>query len=450
MRIIHRGIQKPANGNAGEASDRFLNHDVYTGKIESIAFGGDGVLKQDGLVVFVPFAAPQDRVEIEIHSKKKNFARGKLLKIYENSPSRVSPRCPYFGTCGGCQLQHLNESAQIDAKRAFVIDALARIGKIKIDHLEFTPAKQLWHYRRHIRLNLRPQNSGFSAGYIGHDPAEFVPVYQCSIFLPQTDPFFKLLQGFVEQLQSDGIKEASVRLIKNDQGILLAFQFFPRLPSNHFLAEKFLAENRQCQGILMHSPEEKKEWAETECQIELFGLKAKFSPFGFVQNHPEQNENLYQAVIGALPDAAGTILDLYCGIGLTSLLFARKGWRAIGVEAHPETVALAKENASLNRLFAAEFYEGKSEEIGIELLKKEKPDVVLCNPPRTGLNPAIVQALLEACTTSIFYISCMPSTLARDLQKLGDGGYKIQKIHAFDMFPQTTHVETFVHLKKLR
>ncbi len=446
--------------------------DMQNGKIESVAFGGDGVLKQDGLVVFIPFTAPQDRVAIEIHSKKKNFARGKLLKIYENSPSRVSPRCPYFGTCGGCQLQHLNESAQIDAKRAFVLDALARIGKIKIDHLEFTPAKQLWHYRRHIRLNLRPQNRGFAAGYIGHDPAQFVPIKQCPIFLsdlrnpapsgagqpssvlfsgveetpPFKEEFFKSLQDFVAELQNNGIKDASVRLIKNDQKLLLAFQFFPKLPNNHFIAEKFLFD---CQGILMHSPEEIKEWGQTDCLVELFGLKAKFSPFGFVQNHPEQNENLYRAVLDALPSEAGTILDLYCGIGLTSLLFARKGWRAIGVEAHPETVALAKENASLNGLMGVEFHEGKSEDIGIELLKKEKPDAVLCNPPRTGLDPSIVQALLEARTTSIFYISCMPSTLARDLQKLEDGGYKIQKIHAFDMFPQTTHVETFVQLKRV-
>ncbi len=410
------------------------------GRIESVAFGGDGVLKQDGLVVFVPFTAPQDRVEIQIHAKKKNFARGKLLKIVENSPQRVSPRCPYFGTCGGCQLQHLNENAQIDAKRAFVLDALARIGKIKIDHLEFTAAKQLWNYRRHIRLNLRPQNSGFTAGYTGHDPAEFVPVDQCPIFLPDLKP----LQRLVEVLNSDGIKEANVRLIKNGPKILLAFQFFPHLPSNYFLAE-----NSEWQGVLMHSPREQKQWGQTDCQIELFGLKAKFSPFGFVQNHPEQNENLYQAVVDALPEAAGTILDLYCGIGLTSLLFARKGWRAIGVEAHPETVALAKENASLNGLMGAEFHEGMSEKIGIELLKKEKPDAVLCNPPRTGLDPAITQALLEARPPLIFYISCMPSTLARDLQKLVEDGYKIQKIHAFDMFPQTTHVETFVCLKKV-
>ncbi len=418
------------------------------GKIDSIAFGGEGILKHEGLVVFVPYTAPQDDVEIQIQAKKKNFARAKLVKIVENSPDRICPRCPYFGTCGGCQLQHLTDSAQIHAKRAFVIDALSRIGKIKIDDLTVVPAKDLWHYRRHIRLKLRKENTGFVAGYIGHDPSQFVPVNQCAIFLPESDPFLAKLQGFLQGLSSEGIEEASVRLIKNDQRILLAFQFSSFLPVNHPLTEKFIAENSQCEGILMQSPQELKQWGQTECEIQILGLKAKFSPFGFVQNHPEQNENLYKALLEELPGKSGKILDLYCGIGLTSLLFARKGWQSIGVESHPETVALAKENASLNGLISAIFYEGKSETVGIELLKKERPDAVLCNPPRTGLHPSVVQALLEVQPHCILYVSCMPATLARDLQKLAEGGYRIKQIQAFDMFPQTTHVETFVSLVK--
>ena len=164
-----------------------------------------------------------------------------------------------------------------------------------------------------------------------------------------------------------------------------------------------------------------------------------------MQNHPEQSENLYQAIADALPHTAKKILDLYCGIGLTSLLFARNGKKVIGVESHPETIALAQENATRNKL-SIQFLEGKAETLGAQLLKKEHPDLVLCNPPRTGLDPALVQALVEEKPPHLLYVSCMPGTLARDLQKLTAGGYHIERVQGFDMFPQTTHVETLVQL----
>ena len=195
----------------------------------------------------------------------------------------------------------------------------------------------------------------------------------------------------------------------------------------------------------MHSPSEQKHWGDVHCQTELLGLKARFSPLGFVQNHPEQSENLYQAIADALPTTTKKILDLYCGIGLTSLLFARAGKEVTGVESRPETIALAQENPARNKL-PIQFLEGKAEILGAQLLKKEHPDLVLCNPPRTGLDPALVQALLEEKPSHLLYVSCMPATLARDLQKLTAGGYHIDKIQGFDMFPQTTHVETLVKL----
>lgn len=419
------------------------------GKIETIAFGGEGILRDQGLVVFVPFTAPGDTATIELFAKKKNFAKGKLIFLEDPSPMRTEPKCPYFGLCGGCQLQHLNYSAQIAVKQTFVRDALKRIGKIEVADITVVPSKLKWHYRRHIRLKLKKDGGGFAAGYTGCDNISFLPIAECSIFLPSNHTLFLSLKPLLSSLQNEGIDEGSLRIIKTDDDkFLLVFAFNADIPKNSSICEKALADHREWQGIIMHSPKQQMQWGETDCKAELLGLKAYFSPLGFVQNHPEQSLNLYQAILDSLPQNSEKILDLYCGIGLTSLLFARAGKTVIGVEAHVETIKLAKENASANHL-SIEFFAGSAESLGVQLLKTRRPDVVLCNPPRTGLDDALVQVLIEEKPPSLLYVSCMPSTLARDLQKLIQGGYQIDQIRGFDMFPQTTHVETLVSLKLL-
>lgn len=417
------------------------------GTISSIAFGGSGILRHDGLVVFVPFTAQGDTVTVELTSRKKNFATGKLLSLTHPSPSRITPRCPHFGTCGGCQLQHLDYPAQLDAKRSFILDTLQRIGNIPLQDLPLHPAKDQWHYRRHIRLTLRKSVTGFMAGYIGFDPAQFVLTQQCPIFLEPYNRLLETLVPFLSALSNQGIEEGSVRLIKtHTDKFLLAFHFSPTLPQNHTIAQQLLPQNPSWQGILMHSPREKRHWGDVSCQIEVLGLKAHFSPFGFVQIHPEQSEHLYRAILSTIDSTTTNILDLYCGIGITSLLFARAGKKVIGIESHPETLFLAKKNAALNHINNVQFLEGKAESHGVTILKKMRPDTVLCNPPRTGLDPVLLEALCAEKPHTLLYISCMPATLARDLKKLVLAGYTLQSIQGFDMFPQTTHVETLAVL----
>lgn len=417
---------------------------MIKGKVETIAFGGEGILRDQGLVVFVPFTAPDDEATIEILSQKKSFAKGKLISVDKPSPDRTEPKCPYFGTCGGCQLQHLNYSAQVAAKQIFIRDALQRIGKLAVNDISVTPSKLQWNYRRHIRLKLQKEGQGLSAGYTGCDNATFLPISQCPIFLSRENPLFSSLKSFLAALSNEGFEEGSLRVIKTQHDkFLLVFSFNNALPRNNAICEE---EAAKWQGILMHSPHEQKQWGDVECNIELFGLQAHFSPLGFIQNHPEQSENLYRAIVEALPKHAYKVLDLYCGIGLTSLLFARDGKTVVGVESHPETIALAKENAAANNL-SIEFFAGRAEILGVQLLRQMRPDAVLCNPPRTGLDDALVQALIEEKPARLLYVSCMPGTLARDLQKLTQGGYQIESVRGFDMFPQTTHVETFVSLK---
>lgn len=422
---------------------------MIQGTIQSIAFGGEGILRHDGLVIFVPFTAPGDDVEVELHYNKKNFAHGKLLHINKPSPSRTEPRCIYFGSCGGCQLQHMNYPAQIEAKRTFILDALKRIGKIEVADVTVHPATEQWNYRRHIRLKLKKEEAGFKSGYIGCNSSQFINIAKCPIFIPSEEGLLGTLEPLLANLSNEGIEEGSLRLIKTDQGkFILAFSFFPELPSNFKITKEAFDNNPSWQGIIAQSPHEKLIFGDITCETKFLGLKAHFSPFGFLQNHPEQSENLYRAILNALPQGCEKVLDLYCGIGITSLLFAKQNKMVWGVESHPETIALAKDNAKLNQL-TVQFFEGKAEILGAELIKAEQPDVVLCNPPRTGIDPELLHVLITEKPACILYVSCMPSTLARDLQKLIQSGYKIESIQGFDMFPQTTHVETLVMLRRL-
>ncbi len=430
---------------AVEASKEVKDSGMVNGTIDTIAFGGSGILRHDGLVIFIPFTAPQDLAAITITHQKKNFAEGKLLRLLEPSPLRTAPTCSHFGTCGGCQLQHLAYPAQLQAKRTFILDSLNRIGKIPLSDITVHPALAQWHYRRHIRLTLKNQAGGFSAGYLGTNPSEFVPVSECPIFHSPETPLLRSLHPLLSTLSNEGIEDATLRIIKADGNkFLLAFHTTPDLPKNHTLAQKTLDNNPLLQGILFHSPKKTLHYGNITCTATTLGIKARFSPFGFVQNHPEQSEKLYQALLDNLPPTR-TLLDLYCGIGITSLLFARQNIKVTGIESHPETLALAKENARLNNL-TVQFHEGKAETLAPALLKQLRPDTLLCNPPRTGLDPKLLAALTTEKPPCILYVSCMPSTLARDLKELLRAGYKIAHIEAFDMFPQTTHVETLVKL----
>ncbi len=419
---------------------------MIQGTIESLAFGGEGILRHNGLVIFVPFTAPGDVVEVEIQTKKKNFAHGKLLRLIQPAKMRTEPRCPYFGSCGGCQFQHIDYPHQVESKRTFILDALKRIGKIDYDDVTVLPAKEQWQYRRHIRLNLRNEGEGFKAGYIGCNPSEFIAVTQCPIFIPKEDALLKDLRPLLIALSNKEIEKGSLRIIKTDsEKFILALTFSPALPGNADEIGTALNTLTNLQGIVMQSPSGKKIFGDIRCETEILGLKARFSPFGFLQNHPQQSAHLYLAIRQALSVNSSKILDLYCGIGITSLLIAtqKKVW---GVESHAETLQLAKENASLNNITSVEFCEGKAESLGVELLKSKRPDTVICNPPRLGIDPVLLQALINEKPANILYVSCMPSTLARDLQKLIQSGYRIERIQGFDMFPQTTHVETLVKL----
>ncbi len=403
--------------------------------IEDLAFGGNGVLKDNGFVVFVPFTAPQDVVTVNLTQKKKSHGFGTLVSIEKKSPHRIEPKCPHYGTCGGCQLQHINYGAQLEAKRNFIQDALKRIGRIDFAVPPVVPASLEWNYRKHIRLNLRIKGLGFQAGYIGCDGQEFVAVASCPLFAEE--PWDVAL----ETLFNLGIEQGSLRIFKTStEKLILAFSFSPALPKNReAFAKGALKDN--IQGIVFQAPGQKESFGTVHDEITVEEFRFRYSPYGFIQNHPEQSLNIYRTLREMINPSHKQVLDLYCGIGISSLLLKRE---VIGIESHPDSVKFAIENARLNQVSSAKFVEAKVESAKIY---QYRADTVLINPPRTGLLPSVIADLLNLKPKELIYTSCMPSTLARDLKDLTPF-YTIQEVKAFDMFPQTTHVETIVKLKR--
>ncbi len=419
---------------------------MLKGSIETIAFGGNGIMRHDGYVIFIPFTAPGDQVTANLIHKKKHHGIGKLQTIDYPSPLRTTPSCPFFGTCGGCQLQHITYTAQLEIKRTFVQDALERIAKVSVIVPPLSPAENPWNYRRHIRLNIR----GNSAGYIATDQHTLTTVDQCPIFISHKDsPILEQIQSFLSQFDPTDFEEASLKVFKqNNHQFLLVFTFGKIIPKQaEHLAQIALKSYPNWEGVILHSPTCTHTFGNTECSVDILGLSMSFSPFGFIQNHPEQSQKLYTSILDAIPPEAGKVLDLFCGIGTTSLLMAQRGAEVIGIELHQDTVELAKQNAQQNGINNVTFMSGKAEKITRGLIENFKPDCVLCNPPRIGLDQSLVQTLINARPKYLLYVSCMPATLARDIRFFIDAGYQLERVQAFDMFPQTTHVETLISLR---
>ena len=427
------------------------NETIIKGQIESLAFGGQGILRHQGLVIFVPFTAPGDIITCRILKLKPSFAIGELIQVDVPSPERVKPRCPYFGTCGGCQLQHLSYEEQLEHKRQSVADALKRIGKISADiDTKIVPAKQNWCYRRHVNLKLIQDGSGFKAGYTAVDNVTLLPVEVCPIFVDETNPILKQLQEVVAMFVSPQLNEGKVTILKQEQDKFLLHFHFKILPINvKEIIFQAMTRWNGWSGVIASSFEKTLSYGNTTCSMEIDDLKFIFSSQAFIQNHPEQSSNIYRYVSDLAKKAkASKILDLYCGIGCTTLMLAKQADQVIGIENNSDAIEMAKANAQLNQLPNAVFVKANVEKVIQKYLNEARPDFVLVNPPRTGMDRQVIRALNERKPSQIVYISCMPSTLARDLRFLCEGSYDLTSCIAFDMFPQTAHVETVVTLKK--
>lgn len=384
-------------------------------------FGGKGITRIDGCVTFVPFTAPGDVAQITIQQKKKNYQEGEIKKLEVPSPYRTPPRCPHFTSCGGCQFQHISYEQQLRIKQGFVQEAL------QVPYVPISPSPKQWNYRTHIRLNLRKKEQGFEMGFIGTDNRSIIKPRVCPLFLE--DPiFFSALSKELLALPNEGISSASLRIFKGSEKPLLAFSTYPHLP-------KKLPLFSFASGVAYKSPRKEHHRGKTTLSYSLCGLTVPFSPYGFMQNNLPLSEAIYNTLLARIGETPKKILDLYSGVGIPMALLEKKGHQVIGVEA----------NKNLPSLPSSKIYRSRVEAILPKLLQTFKPDIILVNPPKVGLSKE-VRLLLDS--NIIYYLSCMPPTLARDLNDLKKR-YHLDHVEAFDLFPQTTHVETLLRIKKI-
>lgn len=423
--------------------------DLLEGEVENIAFGGEGVIKSAGQVVFVPFTAVGDFVRVRVTKLYKNYVIASLEAILRPSQDRVRPLCPHFGICGGCQLQHVSYQAQISSKQQAVEQNLKRIGRIQNLHCQSPSKANLqWAYRRHIRLTLKKKAVGFVSGYIGIDNVSFLEIQQCPIF-SQNVEVFEQFQLLVSKLDSTGIEKANATLLKmeSETGFIIAFRFENAFPKNFKqMAQEALA-SPLWKGVSAIAGRAKQAYGVTTVSYKIEDLHVKASPYAFIQNHPEQSYQIYVDVCALIErNQAKQVLDLYCGIGIFSLMLAKRGITTCGVEQNKEAVELARENAIGNGVKNVKFIQADA---ALELPKNSfflDIDHLIVNPPRRGLDPKVIEAFKKRLPKKLIYISCMPATLARDLNRLMSLGYKVTFCRIYDMFPQTAHVETIVEL----
>lgn len=421
--------------------------EILKGYVDAMASKGQGIIRHNGLVTFTPFTAPGDKIQYELIQMKKNYALGKLVQVQEPSESRIPARCPYFGTCGGCQLQHINYASQLEYKREWIEDALNKIGKLKVSVPSVTPAKQQWVYRRRVNLFLKYSKGSFKTGYFATDNTSILEVQSCPIFIDEKDPILKTTQELCSQLKCKDHFDARLTILKDGEKYLLHFNF-RTLPENAYdLLSSFLEKHSFISGILASSKIKFLQFGISETTCQVAGLTFNLNTKTFIQAHPEQSENIYQEIKNlSIQLNPKEILDLYCGIGISTLLLAKQGFKTTGVESSPESIKFATANALKNGLTDTQFITADVKKVLAQLLHDQKPDFVIVNPPREGLSFQVNYILQNSKIEYLLYISCMPSTLARDLKLLCEKGFRIFSIKAFDMFPQTIHVETMVLL----
>ncbi len=387
-------------------------------------YGGEAMGRlEDGRAVFVAFGLPGETVRVRLTEQKRGFARATLLEVLTPSPQRILPRCVHFGICGGCHYQMLPYPAQLKLKETVLRDQLTRIGRIQNPPIrEMVPSPVEWNYRNHIQFHLTDDGRpGFiSAGY----PQTVVPIRECH--LPETS-----LNELWPQLQFDADSPVErVSLRAGDETMLILESDFPETPEVEIEAEISVVHLSEEDSVVLAGDD--------HIIVDVLDRSFHVSAGAFFQVNTVMAGKMVTYLLSNLRVLPSTLLlDIYCGVGLFSAFFAPKVKQVIGIEVS----ATACEDFAINldEFSNVELYEAPAEDVLPQLAIH--PDVAIVDPPRAGLDKKALDAILSLSPKTLAYISCDPSTLARDAARLIAGGYTLLEVTPFDLFPQTYHIE---------
>ncbi len=428
-------------------------------KVESLDHEGRGVARVEGKAIFIEGALPGERVEYASYRRKPKFEQATMLHAITQSAQRVTPRCEFFGVCGGCSMQHLETSAQVAAKQRVLEDNLWHIARVRPAIVYSAVQGPTWGYRYRARLSVRqvPRLGGVLVGFHEKKSSYIADMHSCEILPPQVGRKLTLLRELVGELSApDRIPQIEVA-VTQDRTVLVVRHLVPLTPADVSILLAF----GETHGFSMWAqpggpdtvhPLAKGEGRELFYTLPEFNLRLAFRPTDFTQVNVDINRLLIRRAMLLLdPQPGERIADLFCGLGNFSLPIARKGAHVIGVEGSAALVARAAANAEANGLSALSTFSVANlfEATPQSLAALGRLDKMLIDPPREGAI-AVVKALGDDAPRRLVYVSCNPSSLARDAAVLvHEKGYRLQGVGVANMFPHTSHVESIALFERL-
>ena len=440
---------------------------VFETKIIDISHEGKGVGKIDGITVFIEGGTLGDTVKLEITQMKKNFAFGKVLEIIKPSRYRVESNCKVSDECGGCQLRELDYERQLKMKTDKVKNDLQRIGKLEgvIIHDIIGMDKPI-RYRNKAQVPVGENHIGFYK----KGSNSIVDTDECVIQTKSTEKVIKLVREFMKKYEVTGYSKrtnkGTIRHIvtkvsfKTGDTMIIIVTNSPKFPHKEEFIEMIRKEMPSVKSIIQNINDKRTNLVLGERNKIMYGhgkiidyigdLQFKISPNSFFQVNPKQTLLLYEKALKfAGLKGNETVFDIYSGIGSLSLFLSKRAKKVYGIEVVKEAVEDAKENAEMNGISNVEFYEGAAEIVLAELCEEGMTaDVVVLDPPRKGCEVEVLDSIVKLSPEKIVYVSCNPSTLARDLSHLSENGYVVKEVQPVDMFPGSVHVETVTLLVK--
>lgn len=394
-------------------------------KVSDMAHGGDAVARHEGKVIFVPYAVPGEEILVELTEEKANYARARLLEVVTASPQRVEPRCPHFGTCGGCQWQHIAYETQLNLREEILRTQFRRVGQLSaISMKPSLRAANPWRYRNHVQLHL--DETGH-LGFMAAKERRVVPIRECPIMHPLVADVFAALDVDFPELEQVSIRAAPT----TGQQLLV-------LETRGDTAPALEIDMPASCVLLLEDGTPVTYVGDSHITENLTDGSFRISAASFFQVNTAQAEQLLETVHRHLdPQGDEVLLDVYCGVGTFGLTLAGSVRKVIGIEESTAAAADARFNSQDTP--NVQIVHGRAEELVPDL--EEKIDLVILDPPRRGCHADVLAALPKLGPTKIIYVSCDPATLARDVRRLVQSGYQLMEVQPVDMFPQTCHVE---------
>ncbi|WP_240420450.1 23S rRNA (uracil(1939)-C(5))-methyltransferase RlmD [Paenibacillus periandrae] len=492
-----RGLNNRTSPSVDTADLPVVRNEEYEAEIVGIGHEGEGVGRVNGFTLFIKGALPGERALVKVMKLKKQYGYAKLLRIVKSSPDRIKAPCPIYVQCGGCQLQHLSYEAQLRFKRQLVVDNLERIGKLKVAGIGEKEAdanggivvhaaigmNDPWRYRNKAQVPIGQAGAqpaldlsgsgeavpavmegGLVGGFYAQGTHRIIDMEACLIQQENNDRVVSEVKRIARELgirpYNEETHKGLLRHVVARYGFNTGDIMVVLITNGHDIPHKdelvgllhaaIPGIKSICQNVnreqtnVIFGEQTKVLWGDDVIYDTIGDIRFAISARSFFQVNPVQTEVLYGKAL-EFADLSGeeTVIDAYCGIGTISLFLAQRARQVYGVEIVEEAIDDARRNALLNGIRNVQFEAGPAEVVIPEWRRKGiSPDVIVVDPPRKGCDAGLLSTILEMQPKRVVYVSCNPSTLARDLRVLEDGGYRAVEVQPVDMFPHTVHVES--------